>query len=719
MGSDVAEQEALLWAFLWRLAHNINVPTAFVADNQFGLALASGHQGTQEPSILSASVRGLFQALEAALGIDGIMLHHVSSHMGDPMNEFVDTAASLERQTSQHLPRQAINLPTWTPGIPFLWMLFDSTKSIPQWVDGALMIEEPSMPSCSLPDDFVDEGLHQEVQQTLQDYTFNIPELPASLPVIPADIHACMLCRKRFRSRAGQGAHFFKVHNVVAECRLRFDTTACSICLREFHSAAKMKTHLQYSQKCLSALRGQKFLCEPLPGIGSQADADRARQVDSQHLPQQGFGPHRQDAPRHLELDPFSPPLLDELMERLLDCTNIIDVEAAFVTSIQAFAVSWETTCATLTHVLTVYNDNEADTTGIAVEDIQQLIDRLRQPDQWPFLTDPLEQPIPRDLCIMEDLYADICSRDRGLRRHYPDVPRPFGKLRFILHAYSGRRRYGDIQFFLDKEHLDEAPFTIQVLSVDIIIDEHYGDLMNEKTQAFWVSMIRDRIVVGLIAGPPCNTFSKVRKKQLENNARGPRAVRSPTHPWALPSLTLRELSQVFAGNLLLAFAVMALYELVGTGGCGLLEHPADPETEEDVTIWKIPIIAALFRFETVDFLTVAQGPHGSEGAKATGLLALRLPTLRQQLRAWRLADWHVQGQTAGRASDGTFHSAKLKEYPPSFCSAIAASFRQSLGQFPIDQSIEPPANFLALCQRLVTSTRGSNIGLDYHCKDR
>eukprot|EP00438_Fugacium_kawagutii_P028665 Skav214043 [mRNA] locus=scaffold2017:237221:242224:+ [translate_table: standard] len=557
-------------------------------------------------------------------------------------------------------------------------------------------------------------SLHLKAQAVLRVHDFNIPDVARSEPQHLSQVFGCMCCRKRFRSRAGQGAHFFKTHHIVAESRLRFDTTYCSVCLREFHSAARMKAHLRYSDHCLQTLRGQGILCTPLPGIGSIADAETSRQVDGQRLSQQGFGPLREAVHRLRGLDLYHQALADALLERLLDCADPEQMLLAFQEEILRTAASWETTCATLQHVNDSYGEQEATITGISCDAFRGAIAQLQSTDFWPFLVDPLDQPMEQDLPYMEDYFADICARDRGLRTHSPDVPRPFGKLRYILHAYSGRRRYGDVQFFLDKAQTQHDSFIIQILSVDIIIDRDFGDLMNVDTQHFWVSMIQQRFVVGIIAGPPCNTFSKVRKKKIEDEHRGhgPRAVRSPQHPWALPSLTLRELSQVFAGNSLLAFAFLALYELVGSGGIGFLEHAADTEREEDVSIWKIPVIAALLRFEPVTFQKVTQGHHGFEGAKATGLLGLRLPDLATQLKRWRLADWHVQGQTTGRAADGSFHSAKLKEYPPS-------AFDSSLGQFPIDTSIEPPQDFRALCNRLVSSTRGETIGLDYHCKDR
>eukprot|EP00438_Fugacium_kawagutii_P005394 Skav210139 [mRNA] locus=scaffold1493:184635:185549:+ [translate_table: standard] len=292
-------------------------------------------------------------------------------------------------------------------------------------------------------------------------------------------------------------------------------------------------------------------------------------------------------------------------------------------------------------------------------------------------------------------------------------VPPAFGRIRYILHAYSGRRRFGDIQHFIEKAEQSYPDIQIQVLSVDVIIDQRFGDLMDESTHEFWLTCIRDHLVVGLIAGPPCNSWSKVRRQRIEGSKYGPRPVRAPHQPWALPSLSLKELSQVFGGNVLLAFAVKALYALLLYGGVGLVEHPDDPGTDEDVSIWKLPLIAALCRHEEITLHHASQGYHGSESYKPTGLLALRLPHLEASLQRWCLSSWHLQSKTTGRADTGEYNTAKLKEYPPAFCGGVASAMCQALATYPLDEHFSYPSDFSRLCQKLVTSSRGDGIGLD------
>ena len=164
-----------------------------------------------------------------------------------------------------------------------------------------------------------------------------------------------------------------------------------------------------------------------------------------------------------------------------------------------------------------------------------------------------------------------------------------------LLHAYnSGRRRPGDLQFFLEHFHRekDAAGYVLHIVSMDIVIDSQYGDARNNKTRQYWLGAIRDRKVVAFVAGPPCETWTAAREHQLEEG-RGPRPVRSAEELWGLYSLRIRELCQVCIGNELLIFAMQAFMELMVTGGCGLLEHPAPPPKPTSPSIWKLPIMEA------------------------------------------------------------------------------------------------------------------------------
>ena len=75
----------------------------------------------------------------------------------------------------------------------------------------------------------------------------------------------------------------------------------------------------------------------------------------------------------------------------------------------------------------------------------------------------------------------------------------------FVLHLFSGQRRRGDVQFFMD-QFLNITPLPIIVLSVDIVNDPKYGDLTNVGTVHYWVTIVIQGRTILVIGGPPCET---------------------------------------------------------------------------------------------------------------------------------------------------------------------------------------------------------------------
>lgn len=90
-----------------------------------------------------------------------------------------------------------------------------------------------------------------------------------------------------------------------------------------------------------------------------------------------------------------------------------------------------------------------------------------------------------------------------------------------------GRRRFGDFQWYLeDMVQHTEGIYHIHVISIDIVIDLHYGDLGNREVQKFWLEGIRRRWVHSFLGGPPCCIWSRARSVALQTR-HGPHPVRS------------------------------------------------------------------------------------------------------------------------------------------------------------------------------------------------
>ena len=125
-------------------------------------------------------------------------------------------------------------------------------------------------------------------------------------PTPPAGPFGCLTCMKAFRTRAGEGAHMFKVHAIQSWSRQLFDEPSCPACLKYFHTMAKTKAHLYYSASCRSRLLSHNMNCPPSAGAGSSMDRDREHVHDFLLPPLKGQGPHL-PCPRRREYpkDPF------------------------------------------------------------------------------------------------------------------------------------------------------------------------------------------------------------------------------------------------------------------------------------------------------------------------------------------------------------------------------------------------------------------------------
>ena len=141
--------------------------------------------------------------------------------------------------------------------------------------------------------------------------------------------------------------------------------------------------------------------------------------------------------------------------------------------------------------------------------------------------------------------------------------------------------------------------------------------------------------------------------------------------------MQLRELCQVCVGNELLIFALQAFIELIITGGCGLLEHPAPPPKPTSPSIWKLQIVQTLQEHPDVETCRFAQGLLGAPSPKPTQLLLLNMPCMILALHQWRVCRELPRSSAIGLDEKGSWRTATLKEYPPAMCGAMAEVLTQ------------------------------------------
>ena len=193
-----------------------------------------------------------------------------------------------------------------------------------------------------------------------------------------------------------------------------------------------------------------------------------------------------------------------------------------------------------------------------------------------------------------------------------------------------------------------------------------------------------------------------------------PRVLRTAESPWGLESLRLRELTQLSVGNTLMGFQLEAVVELFCVGGVALTEHPAAPEQEESVSIWKTPLISLLKGLPGFELISLAQGLWGAKSSKPTSLLALNMPGILSDLRAWQIAKEVPQSASIGLDQQGRWATSALKEYPPALNAALAQGLSNAMQSCHSDFSLQIPIGFRERCATMSCKDLGGFIGPDF-----
>ena len=499
------------------------------------------------------------------------------------------------------------------------------------------------------------------------------PSTPESLDIQAPETYGCLACKLQFKSKGGEGAHMFKCHGMISPLRFLFTETRCEACLKEYHTFGQLHHHLRSSDPCRLLLQRQNAQCTPAAGWGSSETDSLAKRHNGLLPPLVCQGP-KLPPPQEREVFDFDTEVYAKCAEVLLERKSIVESERMLRQRMDQKVISWTRFVQTVRLFGRQVQEEDLQAFGLTFLQCQQFCDQITDPERWPFLNRlaaKLAAKQPPTEATREDLEWQ-CANSEILDPTGPFVaPQSFGTHRYILHAFSGRRRQGDVQFFLDNLIGDRPGITVHTLSVDIILDAKWGNVADPEVQRFWRHAVRQKWVIGFLGGPPCETWSRAREHAIEHprgGCRGPRVVRTSQQSWGLPSLSLRELSQVFMGNQLMFFSISIMVELYFTGGCGAMEHPARPKKAESASIWRTPLLDA---FQLLEFM---QGLLGAATAKPTMILALRLPSLAHQICRWRIVDDVPKGASLGRGIDGNFKTMVLKEYPP--CSLRSACYR-------------------------------------------
>ena len=529
--------------------------------------------------------------------------------------------------------------------------------------------------------------------------------------------YGCMRCQLRLKTKGGEGAHMCRTHRKINPVRYYISGTQCMACLREYHTLGQIQAHLLRSEACRAYLLQHRLRGQALPGIGSTEDTERRHHHDGKLPPLQASGPLM---PRRggQELSRIDWHLHDELALAILDAQQHSDVEALRLRMKQIIMeqeIAWTYCKLTLGELRQTVQDEALGWGTLSKEQTIAILHSLMRPDAWPFLMKSCTTSKSPALSL-EDMEQECATCP--LRCPSPEdwrVPRPCGTHQIVLHAFSGRRRRGDLQFYMEQiyDRFSEGVY-LTVVSLDIVVDRVFGDVTVEETQQFWFSHASRGEVAAFLCGPPCETWSKARFVQTEHFERGPRPVRSAQDLWGLSSLSLRELAQVRVGNNLLCFSLEMLFRLALVGAFGVLEHPEMPEDETMPSIWRLDVMQWLLQMPGVHSFGFSQGLLGAPSPKPTRLLVLNMDGLMGELRRHHLSADLPRRSAIGKAADGSWCTGVLKEYPPAMSRALAAQFCSSLSACPFDASVQHSAAFVQKCQAMDTKVYGSIIGQDF-----
>ena len=531
-------------------------------------------------------------------------------------------------------------------------------------------------------------------------------------------VFGCMQCQLRCKTKGGEGAHFFRCHGHTAPIRRLFDDTWCPCCQKEFHTLTKMQLHIRNVGICRRDLWARGHLFPLRPGIGSLESRQGDRRHDGALPQQQTQGASREPIhPRDLRVEctDLMLNLVDALADRESD-----DIDKILRQTIQAQPISWTQCSATLTVFLESVDVEFADMLSLDALSLRAAVEKLQRVEAWDFLDRPvIGTSGPDDELAHFDRWSSTLLQEEQPWQPSIAAPRPIGKDRIILHAFAGRRRVGDYQWYVDKMCEKSDGFLLHVVSLDIIIDKKFGDLSDPQVQAFWISGIQQGWVHGFLGGPPCATWSKARavqpcSDQIDPRRRLPRPVRSAVHLWGLPELALRELDQVIGGNVLLGFCLESILSLAVQGMTGIVEHPAEPEGDDFPSIWKLPLVQLILTLPGAERVKLAQGLLGADSPKPTELLAVNLPSIKHDICSWRITPDLPRNSNIGRNQDGVFKTTQLKEYPPAFCAALAQCTVTAMSCFDTAEQIHVDEHFLQQCQQMVSRDFGTFIGPDH-----
>eukprot|EP00438_Fugacium_kawagutii_P031296 Skav201234 [mRNA] locus=scaffold4162:233341:238470:+ [translate_table: standard] len=576
------------------------------------------------------------------------------------------------------------------------------------------------------------DTFHRDFARELEAHHPSLVPTPLLEIVEDATLFPCIPCGRVFDTKQGWAIHAFKAHGRKAPARYLADQQTCAHCMKAFLNPSRLYLHLRNSKDCFNALRGRGVFVEPLPGRGSR-DWNCSEQFTFLP-PQQAAGPHgyapHTPAGLDIAVSPHETDLLTALMDLEADpsCGFLADGDgSATIEAIRHCLCLWPASLDEMKSVLNLWRT-------ILIE--EQVPRRRLLPATTAFWCRSIDAVLHcigyrwlcPDLLCAEPLHRRALPAAERLR-HIPPAalaalaapPKVLATGRPIfVHFFSGRRRDQDFQSFMDGMNWGDLPVPL-VISLDIVVDKVNGNCMDPAVRKFWLNAMKSGMIAGMLAGPPCESWSVSRERWRWEHT-GPRPLRSSGTPWALLSLLLREARQVYTANSLLMFSVASYLILWMLGRFAMLEHPAPPDQEqfpEAPSIWRLSPLVLLAALPGSHRHHIYQGYHGARSPKPTCLLTAHGPNIESFSRPFRTRETLPPPLQMGKVANrpGEYATAALKEYPPSMNEFISHSFRwwlQRANVSPPSSQVPIPPDVMAIFNQLHVTDFTSHYGPDF-----
>ena len=119
-----------------------------------------------------------------------------------------------------------------------------------------------------------------------------------------------------------------------------------------------------------------------------------------------------------------------------------------------------------------IFSPLDAETLVVTRVQVVRWMEALMRPESWPFLqSQHRTETMSKIQCHeWESWFTEPACGSGHPFAHEPAIPRDIGKYKIILHAYAGRRRRGDIEWYFASLAAKFPDHNFLIASIDIIL---------------------------------------------------------------------------------------------------------------------------------------------------------------------------------------------------------------------------------------------------------